>query len=90
MAKPKQERRTPPQTVPVRDRIAEIGINLNTLFTALILAGILWVGTTLEKIQSSLSALNTSVAVVQHDNNQMRLDLKEHMLDPYAHRRIGK
>lgn len=90
MIGPKKERRVPPQTLPVRDRIAEIGINLNTLFTALILAGILWVGTTLEKIQTSLSALNTSVAIVQHDNDQIRTDLKEHMLDPYAHRRTSK
>ncbi len=87
MATQRTERRIPPPAVPVRDRVAEVGINLNTIVTALMLAGILWVGNTLEKILTNLNVLNTSVAIVQHDNDQLRVDLKEHLIDPNAHNR---
>jgi hypothetical protein len=85
MPRRKTDERGEQQVIPVRDKIAEIGINLNTLFTALILAGILWVGTTLKAIESSLGALSTAVALVQQDNNSIREALKEHMRDPFAH-----
>ena len=43
------------EPIPVRDRMAEVGINLNTIFTALVLAGVLWVGTTLRSIEKRWS-----------------------------------
>jgi hypothetical protein len=75
-------------SIPVKDRAAEIGINLNTIFTALVLAGILWVGTTLESIKKTLNDNAVSMAVVQHETSNLRNDLDKHRIDPYAHSRL--
>jgi hypothetical protein len=90
MPRRQEDNREGQQVIPVRDKIAEIGINLNTIFTALILAGILWVGTTLKAIESSLAALNTAVALVQYDNDRLRKDMNDHLHDLYAHGRKAK
>lgn len=49
------EQRESQKVIPVQDKKAEVGINLNTIFTALVLAGILWVGSTLESIRGTLT-----------------------------------
>lgn len=75
------------EPVPVRDRMTEVGINLNTIFTALVLAGVLWVGTTLRSIEKSMGDNAVVVALIQKDIAQLRLDLELHRTDPFAHQR---
>lgn len=73
--------------VPVIDKAAEVGINLNTIFTALVLAGILWVGTTLESIRDTLNKSATAQALMERDIRDVRTDLERHKSDPLAHAR---
>ena len=75
------------EPIPVRDRMAEVGINLNNIFTALVLAGVLWVGTTLRSIEKSMSENAVIVALIQKDIAQLRLDLELHRTEPFAHHR---
>ncbi len=82
------DKRNGQETVPVRDRAAEVGINLNTIFTALVLAGIVWVGTTLESIRKDLRDTFISIAVMQRDVVELKKDLDTHKQNPNAHGRI--
>ena len=84
MPKRKEDRKVQ-VAIPVRDRIAEVGINLNTIFTALVLAGILWVGSTLNEIKVSLVELNITLAIVRTEYSSLRRDFDEHRRDPRAH-----
>ena len=86
----RKEDRQSQQTIPVRDRVAEVGINLNTVFTALVLAGILWAGSTLNDIKSALGELNVTMAVVRAEYMSLRKDFDEHRKDQTAHGRWGK
>ena len=81
------DKRMKQEPVPVRDRMTEVGINLNTIFTALVLAGVVWMGTTLRSIEKNLGDNAVVVALIQKDIAQLRLDLEMHRTDPFAHRR---
>lgn len=78
-----EDKREGQESIPVRDRAAEVGINLNTIFTALVLAGIVWVGTTLESIRDALNKNAISFAVLDSRVNH-------HINDPAAHARTHK
>lgn len=70
----------------VRDRPTEIGINLNTIFTAIMLAVLVWVGKNIEDIKDKMGAFSTTVAVMQETvaNNGKKLD--DHISDKRVHR----
>ena len=80
-----KNRRLVKETISVRDRVAEVGINLNTIFTALVLAGILWVGTILESIKSTIAESSVTFAVAKDQLDTLRDEFKLHKNDPYAH-----
>lgn len=86
----KVDQRQGQQPIHVRDRAAEVGVNLNTVFTALVLAGILWVGTTLESIKETLNKSAVTQAVMQRDADNLRRDLSRHVEDPLAHSKMRK
>jgi hypothetical protein len=67
--------------VRVRDRAAEIGINLNTIFTALMLAVMLWVGTNIENIREKVAQYATAIAVMQLELRQIRDEFTNHVND---------
>ena len=83
----KVDKRMDQKTVPVRDRVAEVGINLNTIFTALVLAGIIWMGTTLRSIEKTLNDNAVLIAVMERDLKEVRTNLAEHKIDKSAHRK---
>lgn len=86
----KYEQRHDQQPIQVKDRAAEVGVNLNTVFTALVLASILWVGTTLESIKATLNTSAITQAIMQRDADSLKKELNRHMEDPSAHTRIGR
>ncbi len=71
--------------IPVQDKKLEIGVNINTVLTGLLLAGIVGMWTTLAKIESSLNELNATMAVVRTEYTSLRRDFDEHRHDPNAH-----
>lgn len=72
--------------VPVRDRAAEFGINLNTILTGLILGVMLWVGTTLNEIRKDLSSMSTLIEVIKTDQSNLRREFDEHRHNARIHR----
>jgi len=76
--------------IPVQDKKLEIGININTVLTGLLLAGVVGVWTTLEEIKRSLNELNATMAVVRTEYTSLRRDFDEHRHDPNAHLRQWK
>jgi hypothetical protein len=71
----------------VRDRIAEVGINLNTVFTALVLSGILWVGTTLRDISTDLRTNAIQIAIIGKEVATINAELERHRVDAYVHQK---
>ena len=69
----------------VRDRAAEVGINLNTIFTALVLAGILWVGTTLKEIRDVLQTNTIAIATQGKDIVHSKDLFEKHLRDFHSH-----
>lgn len=86
----KIEQRIEQTSIPVKDRAIEVGINLNTIFTALVLAGVLWVGTTLESINRTLTQSAIAQALMKKDADLLREDFNRHITDPYSHYKRGK
>lgn len=78
--------RTAQRAIPVRDRAAEIGINLNTILTGMILMVMVWVGTTLNEIRKEMAAMNTVVELVKADQSNLRREFDEHRQSSRLHR----
>lgn len=84
-----KERRKPTEPLPVRSRGVEVGVNLNNILTALILAGLLWAGNTLNELKKSMELFGVSMAIVQTENNGLRREFEEHKRDQNAHEKYG-
>jgi len=76
--------------IPVQDKKLEVGVNINTVLTGLLLAGIVGIWTTLSDIKNSLSELNATMAVVRTEYTSLRRDFDEHRHDPTVHTRLRK
>ena len=74
------------QTIPVKDRAAEIGINLNTILTGLLLAATVGAVTLLFSINDKMSAFSTAMAVVQTNVSTLRSEFDEHRHNQRMHR----
>ena len=72
------ESREGQEVIPVRDKGTEVGINLNTIFTALVLAGILWVGNTLESIKTTLNENAVAFTAVRVTVDNVKEELVKH------------
>lgn len=59
-----------PRAMHVRDRQLEVGVNLNTVFTAIMLGVMSWVGFNIESIKDRVSEFSASIAVVQEGGGQ--------------------
>jgi uncharacterized protein YoxC len=70
----------------VRDRQVEIGVNLNTIFTAIMLAVMVWVGTNIESIKEKISAFATTLAVIQKQVEASEKRFDEHVKDKRLHK----
>jgi len=62
----------------VTDPGVEIGINLNTIFTGLMLGVVSWVGFNIEKIKDNIGDVTTAVAVTQEETRALRRDVDRH------------
>lgn len=85
-----KERRIVREPLPVRNKSVEVGVNLNNILTALILAGLLWAGNTLNELKKAMEAYGVATAVMQSENNSLRRDFDEHRRDPNAHVKLLK
>jgi hypothetical protein len=86
----RKEDREDQAVIPVQDKKLEVGVNINTVLTGLLLAGIVGIWTTLGDIKTSLSELNATMAVVRTEYTGLRRDFDEHRHDPMAHTRLRK
>lgn len=86
----RKEDREEQAVIPVQDKKLEVGVNINTVLTGLLLAGIVGIWTTLADIKTALNELNASMAVVRTEYAGLRRDFDEHRHDPSAHERIRK
>lgn len=64
--------------IPVKDRIAESGITLNTIISFLILCVISWVGINIESIKTTQGALSTKIEVNTTNIGHLNIDSIEH------------
>ena len=82
------------QPVPVTDPPSERGININNLLTSLILfvlvAGIAWVGSSIEEIKKSVSEMNKQQALTQQSYEALSKQFEQHARDPFAHIQLRK
>lgn len=62
----------------VRDRPLEVGVNLNTIITAVMLGVMSWVGFNIESIKDKVGEFTAVIAVVQKDVDNMRRDIDRH------------
>ena len=85
-----KERRHSTEPLPVRNKSVEVGVNLNNILTALILAGLLWAGNTLNELKKSMELFSVNMAIVQTENNSLRRDFDEHKRDPQAHVKLRR
>ena len=81
----KQDQREEQTVIPVQDKKLEVGVNINTVLTGLLLAGIVGMWSTLSKIENSLNELNATMAVVRTEYTSLRRDFDEHRHDTGAH-----
>lgn len=84
-----KERRHITEPLPVRNKSVEVGVNLNNILTALILAGLLWAGNTLNDLKKSMELFGVNMAIVQTENNGLRREFEEHKHDQNAHTKYG-
>lgn len=80
----------------VKDRSAEFGIKINNILTGLILAAILWVGSTIEELKEMVwglvadqRELQQQITVLEKRNVEQDVMLKEHE-DRLRKQEIGK
>lgn len=75
-----------PARLEVRDRPAEVGINLNTIFTAVGLMVLVWVGRNIEQINDKLGSFAVALAVTQQTVTAEKQRLDDHIADHRVHR----
>lgn len=80
-----EERRSKPEPAPVTDRPMEVGIKLNNLLTALVIAVMMWVGTSVTQIKESLSELGIQFATASVKVEYIEEELKEQKASLQAH-----
>ena len=76
--------------IPTMNKAVEVGVNLNNIFTALVLAGVIGIWTTLYAIYTKMGEVEKTIAVVINESNNMRRDFDEHRHNPDAHHRSIK
>ena len=73
----------------VQDKSAETGIKVNNILTALVLAVMLWVGTSILDIKDEVAGVRTDFAVNNIQLTQLRREFDRHLEDEKS-RRSGK
>jgi len=90
-----EERRKEPQTLPVRDKAAELGINLNTIATGLTLAVLVGIWGDINDIKKDVQESKTKNALqtekyetMSREFLMLRERMNRHENDPYPHARL--
>lgn len=71
--------------IPTMNKAVEVGVNLNNIFTALVLAGVIGIWSTLYAIYTKMVDVDKALAVVVSESNYLRRDFDEHRHNPDAH-----
>lgn len=76
--KPDTERRAPPPINSVHDKGVVVGINLNNVLTALVIAVLVGVWNTSSKLNETMNKIATVQAVVVYRVNELETEVGEH------------
>jgi hypothetical protein len=71
--------------VDVHDKPTEVGIKLNNVLTAMTVAILLWIGTSLISVKDEIAAMRTELAVGEVEVEYLQRQLDEHINDRSIH-----
>lgn len=89
------DRRKERPAMKVSDRAAEIGINLNTIVTTILVGVVTWVGSNISDMKESMNKVEVTLAVYaemqkaqKQRQDELEARISRHEADPYPHARL--